>query len=100
MSLRAALLVIAGGSLAFGLLWYLALALLPYSVQLVLFPKQVSWSWAWPVIVPIVAAIVVAGRAPGLRSFRVLLGVASGFIAFVGGILSYLVLCNVSPICM
>lgn len=100
MSSRSALLVIAGGSLAFGLFWYLALALLPYSAQLVLFPKHVPWSWGWPVMVPVVAAIVLAGRAPGLQPYRVLLGIASGFVAFVGGILGYVVLCNVSAVCM
>lgn len=94
------LLRILAGSLAFGLLWYLALALLPYRTQLVLFPTSWAGSWAWPAVIPVVATVIWAGRVPALRHTRVLLGVASAFIAFIGGILSYVVLCNLSPICM
>lgn len=100
MTVRSTLFLILAGSLAFGLIWYLALALLPYQLQLVLFPKQWSLSWAWPAVVPFVTTLVVAGRVPALSSFRAVLGVASAFIAFVGGIISYVILCNISPICM
>lgn len=92
------LFAITGIAFAFGILWYFALRFLPAQYQ-VLFPTEPWFAFLWPSLLPAVASLVIAAKAPSLRRFSPLIAPAAASVSITGTLFGFALLCTVSSVC-